>query len=604
MAEKYSVLVNEQNQLIGEDTIESLPSEEDSEGFSLFGFRIVRDKKKKAEPISKKSFVPPQNMEDGEEYIQGPYGGRYSGIFDVNSTVYGKNEFDLITRYREAAQHPECDAAIEDIIDQAIVGAQESKAPVAIVTDEVTEGGAKMKKALQEEFEVILQLLDFNTYAHDIVRKWYIDGRLFHHIVIDMDRPEDGIQELRPIDALHIKKVKELIKEKDPNSGVEIIVDVKEFFVYNNPDLDSGQGYQYLEIAADTISYVTSGLLDPKRKQVHSYLHKALKAVNQLRTMEDSLVIYRITRAPERRVFYIDVGNLPRNRAEQYLQGIMDKHRTQVTYDVETGDVASDRKHLSMIDDFWLPRKEGGQGTEIDTLSGGENLGEIEDIVYFQKKLYKSLNVPLNRLEQEDQFTLGRTSEITREELKFSKFIGRLRKKFAALFFDLLGKQMILKGHCTFEEWEIIKNDIYFEFVDDIYFAELKEAEILQERLNIANEIQDFIGRYYSHSWVRKNVLYQTDVDIKQMDKEIKEEQRNPQYNEDYDEDDYVGGFGGGGFNDDEDDEEYSGFGHQHDEREEEREKEEREKEREEKEKLNNEDDEDEDKDKDKEDNE
>ena len=532
--ETYSVLVNEQNQII--DSSVSNEPDRDPEGLNLFGFRIVRDKKKKKpEEKTNLSFVPPKNNEDGEQYISGPYGGRYSGVFNSDSSIYGQNEFELIARYREAAQHPECDAAIEDIINEAIVNEQDNSPPVAIVTDDVTEGGEKMKKLLQEEFKIILELLDFNRYAHDIFRKWYVDGRLFHHIIIDQDNPQEGIQELRPVDSLHIKKIKELIRQRDPNTGTDVIVGTKEFFLYNNPDVNMGGGFQYLEINLDSISYVTSGILDPKRKQIHSYLHKALKSVNQLRTMEDSLVIYRITRAPERRVFYIDVGNLPRNRAESYLQGIMEKHRTQVSYDVETGDVISDRKHLSMIDDFWLPRKEGGRGTEIDTLQGGENLGEIEDIIYFQKKLYKALNVPLNRLEQEAEFSFGRSSEITRDELKFSKFIGRLRKRFSSLFYDLLCTQMILKGHCTFEEWEIIKEGIQFDFINDVYFSELKEAEILQERLNVVGDLQDYVGTYYSQEWVRKHVLRQTEEEVGQIDKEIATEKAEGKLDDDDD---------------------------------------------------------------------
>ena len=481
----------------------------------LFGFEIKRKAEEKEEK-KKVSFVP-KDGEDGAGYVvnAGGYFGQY-----VDQSGTAKNEGDLIMKYRDVATQPECDAAIDDIVSEAIVSDEDS-APVDIILDDL-EQPDRIKKMIREEFENISELLNLNWYGHDIFRRWYIDGRLFYHKIIDEKNPKRGLIELRPIDPTRIRKVKELIKEKDPKTGTEIVTGQKEFYIYQDNKMNkSNQG---LKIAPDSICYVTSGVLDPSRTKVLSYLHKALKPVNQLRMMEDSLVIYRLARAPERRIFYIDVGNLPKGKAEEYVKGIMNNYRNKMVYDAATGEMKDDRKHMSMLEDFWLPRREGGRGTEITTLPGGENLGQIDDILYFQKKLYKSLNVPSSRLEQEAQFSLGRSSEITRDELKFQKFISRIRKKFSSLFVDLLRTQLILKGIVTEEEWMEIKSQINFDFLQDTHFAELKNAELLREKIGTLRELDEFVGKYYSVTWVRKNVLMQTDDEIEDIDKQIADE--------------------------------------------------------------------------------
>jgi len=381
----------------------------------------------------------------------------------------------------------------------------------------------RIKKLMQEEFDHIIKLLNFNWTGHDTFRKWYIDGRLYFHKIIDEKNPKRGILELRPIDPTKIRKVREVKEEKDPKTGAKLIKEVKEYYIYQDKNMSkSNQG---LKIAKDSICYITSGVLDPSRRRVLSYLQKALKPANQLRMMEDSMVIYRMSRAPERRIFYIDVGNLPKGKAEDYLRNIMGKYRNKLVYDASTGEMKDDRKHMSMLEDFWLPRREGGRGTEITTLPGGENLGQIDDIVYFQKKLYKSLNVPAQRLEQDPaQFSLGRSSEITRDELKFQKFLGRLRKKFSTMFIDLLKTQLILKGVVTEDEWKEFSQDIAIDYLKDTHFSELKESEILRERLGTLREMDEYVGKYYSKEWVRKNVLMQTEEDIEEIDKQIETE--------------------------------------------------------------------------------
>ena len=383
---------------------------------------------------------------------------------------------------------------------------------------------------MTEEFNHVINMLNMNWYGHDIFRRWYVDGRLYYHKIIDEKNPKNGLLELRPIDPTKIRKVRELKKDKDPKTGAEIITGATEYFIFQNDSL--GTKAQGLKIAKDAITYVTSGLLDPSRKRILSHLHKALKPVNQLRMMEDSLVIYRLARAPERRIFYIDVGNLPKGKAEEYLRNIMAKYRNKMVYDAETGDMKDDKKHMSMLEDFWLPRREGGRGTEISTLPGGENLGQIDDIEYFRKKLYKSLNVPSGRLEQENQFSLGRSTEISRDELKFQKFINRLRKKFSALFIDILKTQLILKGILTEEEWESIRSDISIDFLKDNHFSELKDAELVRERLATLREVDEYAGRYYSVEWIRKNILMQTDEEIEDIIAQIEGEGMNNQEDE------------------------------------------------------------------------
>jgi hypothetical protein len=429
----------------------------------------------------------------------------------------------LIFKYRDISQHTECDAAVEDIVNEAIVSDDDS-APVSLIMDDLDQPD-RIKKLINEEFEHVISMLNLNWYGHDIFRRWYVDGRLYYHKIIDEANPGQGLIELRSIDPTKIRKVRELKKEKDPKTGAEIVVGSSEYFIFQNDSL--GTKAQGLKIAKDAITYVTSGLLDPSRKKILSHLHKALKPVNQLRMMEDSLVIYRLARAPERRIFYIDVGNLPKGKAEEYLRNIMAKYRNKMVYDAETGDMKDDKKHMSMLEDFWLPRREGGRGTEISTLPGGENLGQIDDIEYFRRKLYKSLNVPSGRLEQEQQFNLGRSTEISRDELKFQKFINRLRKKFSALFIDILKTQLILKGIVTNEEWEVMRSDIAVDFIKDNHFSELKDAELLRERLGTLREIDEYAGRYYSVEWIRKNVLMQTEEDIEDIIKQIDDEGMN-----------------------------------------------------------------------------
>ena len=479
----------------------------------LFGFEI---KRKDEEKLDKRrpSFVP-KDDEEGAGHIVNA-GGFFGQYVDLDGSG-AKNEADMIMKYREAATQPECDSAIEDIVSEAIVSDDDS-APVEIILDDLDQPD-RIKNLIKEEFDNVVELLNLNWYGHDIFRRWYTDGRLYYHKVIDEKNPKLGIVELRPVDPTRIRKVKELKKQKDPKSGQDMVIGQKEFYIFQDKAMSKTQ--QGLKIAPDSIAYVTSGVLDPTRKKVLGYLHKALKPVNQLRMMEDALVIYRISRAPERRIFYIDVGNLPKGKAEEYLKGIMNNYRNKLVYDASTGEMKDDRKHMSMLEDFWLPRREGGRGTEITSLPGGQNLGEIEDIIYFQKKLYKSLNVPVNRLEQEAQFSLGRSSEITRDELKFQKFIGRLRKKFSSLFVDLLKTQLILKGVVTEEEWKEMQSQINFDYLKDTHFAELKESELLRERLGVLRDIDDYVGKYYSLEWVRKNVLMQSDDDIKEIDKQM-----------------------------------------------------------------------------------
>ena len=481
----------------------------------LFGFEIKRKNDKDEE--KKLSFVAPQE-DDSAGYVVNA-GGYFGQYVDLDGGT-AKNDADLIMKYRDIAMQPECDAAIEDIINEAVVSDEDS-APVNLVLDDL-EQPDRIKKLMQEEFDHIIKLLNFNWTGHDTFRKWYIDGRLYFHKIIDEKNPKRGILELRPIDPTKIRKVREVKEEKDPKTGAKLIKEVKEYYIYQDKNMSkSNQG---LKIAKDSICYITSGVLDPSRKRVLSYLQKALKPANQLRMMEDSMVIYRMSRAPERRIFYIDVGNLPRGKAEEYLRNIMGKYRNKLVYDANTGEMKDDRKHMSMLEDFWLPRREGGRGTEITTLPGGENLGQIDDIVYFQKKLYKSLNVPVNRLEQEAQFSLGRSSEITRDELKFQKFLGRLRKKFSTLFIDLLKTQLILKGIVTEEEWKEFSQDIAVDYIKDTHFSELKDSEILRERLGTLREMDEYVGKYYSAEWVRKNVLMQTEEDIEEIDKQIEAE--------------------------------------------------------------------------------
>ena len=483
---------------------------------TLFGFTISR----KEEPTNqnqepnKKTFALPQN-DDGAVTIQS--GSYYGTYVDLDGVV--RNEIELITRYREMSMQPELETAIDEIVNESIV-MEDSGKSVEINMDELQQP-ENIKKKIRDEFDYILKLLNFGNMGHDIFRRWYIDGRMFWHVVIDDASPALGIQEIRYIDPRRIRKIREIQKTKDTKTGMEIIKSEKEYYLYNERGVVGAHSNLGTKIAVDAIVNVNSGLMDSKRAMVLSYLHKAIKPLNQLRMIEDATVIYRLSRAPERRIFYIDVGNMPTVKAEQYLRDIMVKYRNKLVYDSSTGEIKDDRKHLSMLEDFWLPRREGGKGTEITTLPGGQNLGELEDVKYFEKKLYKSLGVPVSRLEAQQGFSLGRTTEITRDELKFTKFIQRLRSKFSGLFDDLLRVQLALKRVCTEEEWKNFREDIWYDYKKDNNFTELKEAELITSRVSLLQLVDPFVGRYYSQEWVRKNILQQTDEDIEEINNQI-----------------------------------------------------------------------------------
>lgn len=491
-------------------------ADNDNTLFKLFGFELKRNTKK-TESKMLPSIVPPTDN-DAAGYVStgaGAY-GQYINLDGDQS----KDNAQLIMRYRGVSMNPEVDMAIDEIVNETIVSS-ELTSSVDLKVDEI-DAPKKIKDQILEEFENVVSLLKFNDIGHDIFKSWYVDGRIVHHLLVNESNVKAGIQEIRHIDSAKIRKVREVKYKKDPKTGVKIVDTVEEYYIYEEkPGSNTVQG---VKISTDAISYVTSGLLDESKKKVVSHLHKALKPINQLRMMEDSLVIYRLARAPERRIFYIDVGNLPRGKADQYMKDIMTKYRNKLVYDANTGQLKDDRKHMSMLEDFWLPRRENGRGTEISTLPGGENLGQIEDIIYFQKRLYRSLNVPVNRLEQENQFSLGRSSEITRDEVKFQKFIDRLRRRFGTMFLGILKKQLILKGIITAQDWEEWKDNIYVDYIKDNHFAELKDAEILQNRIGLMNEITQYVGEYYSKEWVQKNVMMLDDEEIVQMKKQIEKE--------------------------------------------------------------------------------
>ena len=484
----------------------------------LFGFRITR-----ANQGGSRDGISAPSTDDGTlDVVSG--GGHYASVLDMDGR--DRNELDLIRRYRDIAQQPECDSAIEDIANEAIVSDERGQS-VSISLDRLDQS-PNIKSKIRDEFDEVLRLLDFNAKGHDIFRRWYVDGRIYYHKIIDTKAPRKGIKELRFIDPRKIKKVREQRKEKDPKTGMDFVKSVEDFYLFNDKGWEQNVGTSSgVRITADSISYCPSGLVDMHRGTVLSYLTKAIKPVNQLRMIEDALVIYRISRAPERRIFYIDVGNLPKVKAEAYLKDVMNRYRNKLVYDAKTGEIRDDRNHMSMLEDFWLPRREGGRGTEITTLPGGANLGEIEDIKYFQKKLYRSLNVLVSRLTEESPGTIvgmGRSTEVTRDELKFTKFVQRLRKRFTALFLDILRTQLLLKGVMNDEDWYNIKQHIQFDFLKDGHFAELKHAELLEGRLNTLDRIQSYIGTFYSKEYVQKYVLRLTDAEISTMSDEIKKE--------------------------------------------------------------------------------
>ena len=496
----------------------------------LLGFTIGRDSEEVPEERLQ-AFSLPEN-EDAAITIESLASGEAYGTYiDLEGTV--KSEIDLITRYREMAMNPEVELAVDDIINESVI-TENGKSPVSISLGNV-DIPESIKGKILEEFEEILRLLAFNEYAYDIFKRWYVDGRIYYHVMIDSKSPKDGIQELRSIDPRQIKKVREVKgKRVESNSLVALPKNITEYYLYYPGGLAPTGPVTYggarttqegLKVAYDSISHIHSGLLDPTKKMILGNLHKAIKPMNQLKMLEDATVIYRISRAPERRIFYIDVGNLPKVKAEQYLRNIMAKYKNKLMYDSSTGEVRDDRNHMAMTDDFWLPRKEGGRGTEITTLPGGTNLGEIEDIIYYKKKLYKSLGVPVSRLEPEGSFSLGRATEITRDEVKFGKYVNRLRVRFSLLFDDLLGKQLQLKGILSKEDWDVIKTLVEYNFRQDSHFAELKQIEIMRERVETAQNMDDYVGKYYSMNWLRKNVLMQTEEEIRQIDKEVKGEE-------------------------------------------------------------------------------
>ena len=477
----------------------------------LFGFSFKKKKVAERAP----SPIQPSSEDGATSYIAGGYYGQY---LDLDGNF--KTEFDMVKKYREMAMHPEVDSAIEDILHEAIV-ADQNDSPVEINLDNL-EVSESVKGMIRDEFNYIKNLFGFDNKAHEMFRRWYIDGRLYYHKVINLDSPAEGIKEVRYIDPSKIKKVRQITKPKTADEFMKYdFGQSEEYFIYNPKGLNNTSANSGIKIAKDAITYVTSGIMDTNRNIVLSYLHKGIKVLNQLRMIEDSLVIYRISRAPERRIFYIDVGNLPKVKAEQYLREVMGRYRNKLVYDAATGEIRDDRKYMSMMEDFWLPRREGGRGTEITTLPGGQNLGELTDVQYFQTKLYKALNVPAGRLDSSTSFNLGRSSEITRDELKFTKFVGKLRKKFGDLFNDTLKTQLILKSVITPEDWEDMKEHIQYDYLKDNHFTELKNLEMKTEQLNVLGLMDPFVGKYFSINYIRSEVLGMTEKQIEEMDLEM-----------------------------------------------------------------------------------
>ena len=480
----------------------------------LFGFSFNKKDNKGKAP----SPIQPSSDDGATSYIAGGYYGQY---LDLDGNF--KTEYDMVKKYREMAMHPEVDEAIEDIIHEAIV-ADQNDSPVQVNLDNL-EVSDSVKDMIREEFDYVKNLLAFDSKAHEMFRRWYIDGRLYYHKVINLDAPQDGIQELRYIDPHKIKKVRQITKPKTADEFMKYDFGKgEEYFLYNPKGLNNTSANSGIRIAKDAITYVVSGLMDTNRNIVLSYLHKGIKVLNQLRMIEDSLVIYRISRAPERRIFYIDVGNLPKVKAEQYLREVMGRYRNKLVYDANTGEIRDDRKYMSMMEDFWLPRREGGRGTEITTLPGGQNLGELTDVQYFQTKLYKALNVPAGRLDSQQQFNIGRSAEITRDELKFTKFVGKLRKKFSDIFNDTLKTQLILKSVITPEDWDDMKEHIQYDYLYDNHFTELKNLEMMTEKLNVIAAMDPYVGKYFSTDYIRSEILGQTETQIEEIDVQMQDD--------------------------------------------------------------------------------
>ena len=488
--------------------------------FSLFGFTISREKDELEQTVQQ-SFTPPSQDDGALTITSAAYYGTY---VDLDGTA--KNEVELISRYREMAMQPEIESAVDDIVNEAICNDDDGNV-IELVLDDLDQP-SKIKNAIKAEFQTILRLMNYKKMSQDIFRRYYVDGRLYYHVIINREAPQEGIKELRYIDPRRLRKVREMKKQKDERTGAEIMKVVNEYYIYNDKVVTgstSNFGPVGVRITTDSIVSIVSGLMDSRRAVVLSYLHKAIKPLNQLRMIEDATVIYRISRAPERRIFYIDVGNLPKLKAEQYLRDIMVKYKNKLVYDAQTGEVRDDRKFMSMMEDFWLPRREGGKGTEITTLPGGQNLGELEDVKYFEKKLYKALNVPVSRLNPENSgFSIGRVAEVTRDELKFNKFVERLRSKFSEVFDHALRVQCVLKGICTDEEWTMFKEHIHYDFIKDNNFTELKDAELMKERLTLLSAIDPYTGRYFSQAWIQRNVLRMNDDQIDEMTNEMNDE--------------------------------------------------------------------------------
>ena len=508
-----------------------------ADGVKIFGFEIKKsaEVKRETEPLKDASVVPPTD-DDGAGYVTSG-ANHYGMAMDIYGDLTVKDQHDLIRKYRIAAQQPEVDMAIEEIVNEAIVVPQTNDIVVDIDLD-LVDISPSIKKKVTEEFEHLLNIMDFDARCHDMFRCWYVDGRLYHHLVVDKDNLKAGIQEIRYIDSLKIRKVRH-IKKNTNKEGVTLVADVEEFYIFNDTIVGSGQGgangfssaaygsgkNSGVKLSNDSVSYVTSGLLDDTRTKVVSNLQKSLRVINQLRMMEDSLIIYRMARAPERRIFYVDTGNLPKAKAEEYLNSLMTRYRNKLVYDGNTGELKDSRKHMTMLDDFWLPRREGGRGTEVSTLPGGSNLGEIDDIKYFQRKVYQSLNVPVSRLEQEQAYSIGRATEITREEIKFQKFITRLRMRFSKLFTGILKQQLILKGIITEVDWhDKFSNRIRIDYYKDNHYTELKDAEVMRERLGLMDQAVQYVGEYLSKDWVMTNIMQLDNEEKVAMNVQMKKE--------------------------------------------------------------------------------
>lgn len=498
----------------------------------LFGFTIGK-KQQEEKDVKIQTFAESDRDDDA---LSVSSGGAYGVYLDTEGSLRSENE--LINRYRDMALQAEVENAIDDIINEAIVATRDK--PIVDIKLDNINISENIKEKIRAEFKEVSKLLDFQNIGHDLFRRWYVDGRLYYHVIIDEKNPKKGIYELRLLDPRKIKKIRETKSEKQPNGKVKKYTE--EYYVYNEKGIYQSQGVTYgttftnaasgLKISTDTIAFCHSGLMNGKRTQVLSYLHKAIKPLNQLRMLEDSLIIYRISRAPERRIFYVDVGNLPKLKAEQYMKDLMSRYKNKLVYDANTGEIRDDRKHMSMLEDYWMPRAEGGRGTEISTLPGGQNLGDIEDVLYFQKKLYKSLGVPISRLESEANYTIGRATEISRDEVKFTRFVNKLQNRFTHLFDEVLERQLTLKGILSKEDWKTIKNDIYYDFENDSHFAESKRNELIQDRMNLLRDLEMYIGKYYSHEYIRKHILMMSDDEIKMNDEQIQKEKDSGKYDE------------------------------------------------------------------------